>query len=68
MDKNDIIPYLNKRVKITLRNGYVYNAVINSVSDTATIITDINNEKLTISNQDFSIIKEISENGRKETY
>lgn len=61
MKKEDIDKYLNKKVKLTLKNGYIYTCNITKISDTAFDIVDINKEKLTISIEAIDIIKEVSD-------
>jgi len=60
MEKSDLKQFINKRIKITLKNGYVYSCTVNDVSESIIDITDINNDKYIIALSEISIVKEVS--------
>lgn len=66
MKKKDLQDYLKKKVKLTLKNGYIYTATILDLSDTAIKIIDNTDSEITIALEEISIAKLENEatNGR----
>lgn len=59
MEKNTILRYVNKRVKIQLRNNNVYTIYILSVNSSDTLAKDKFGYDLAISNEDIIVIEEV---------
>lgn len=61
MEKQSIERFLNKKVKIQLRNNNVYTITITKVNEFDFLATDKFNNRMCISNNDVFVIEE---NGR----
>ena len=57
MEKKTILKFLNKRVKVILKNNNVYTLTINSVSDDDLTAIDKFGNELSISNNDIIVIE-----------
>lgn len=59
MDKQAIIQYKNKHIKLFLKNNDVYTGQIESVGDTSFTLLDKFNEHISIAFDNIILIKEI---------
>ena len=65
MKKEQILKYLNKRVRILLKRGFTYHGLVNSVDDCSIIITDKFKENVSIDLDDISVIGEYNNHEKR---
>lgn len=58
MDYSSLVQYLNKRVRLTLVNGFWFKALILEVSEQAITFTELKGRKMTVDPKQIMMIEE----------
>lgn len=58
MEKQDVIEFLNKNVKLNIKNGYMYRGKVLEINNFVLVIDDIRDGKTKISLFDITTISE----------
>lgn len=63
MKKDDLMPYLNHKVKIFLDDNFQYTGFVEAISEDTLVLKDKFNQKVSISFKSINIITSFSEQG-----
>lgn len=61
MEKKEVINYINQKVKLVLKDQYIYSGIILTVSDSSVRIKDKFGSELSISLDQIGVIKTLKE-------